>query len=187
MRWEFENTRQGEKVRSKEPEVSTEHSRQEPGSYKEKKMGAGGAKGTEENLTMQEKIKRGRLPVSDLIGFRITQAAGGRAVADFEAGPQHANLNGTLHGGILCDVSDAAMGLAFATTVEGGDTFTTIELKINYFRPVWKARLRAEARVVRRGKTVGYIECDITDEQGRLVAKASSTCMVLEGKRAAGR
>jgi uncharacterized protein (TIGR00369 family) len=150
-------------------------------------MGADGAMSTEEKLTMQEKVARGRLPVAELVGFRITEAAGGRAVADFEAGPQHANLNGTLHGGILCDISDAAMGLAFATTIVGDQTFTTIELKINYFRPVWKARLRAEARVVRRGKTVGYIECDITDEAGRLVAKASSTCMVLEGNRAAGR
>jgi uncharacterized protein (TIGR00369 family) len=150
-------------------------------------MSADGIKSADANLTMHEKVARGRLPVAELIGFRITEAAGGRAVADFEAGPQHANLNGTLHGGILCDVSDAAMGLAFATTVVGDQTFTTIELKINYFRPVWKARLRAEARVVRRGKTVGYIECDVTDEAGRLVAKASSTCMVLEGNRAAGR
>ena len=136
---------------------------------------------------MKEKVARGRLPVAELIGFRITEASGGHARAEFDAGPQHANLNGTLHGGILCDVSDAAMGLAFATTVEDDQTFTTIELKINYFRPVWRAHLRAEARVLRRGKTVGYIECDVTDEEGRLVAKASSTCMVLEGKRAAGR
>jgi uncharacterized protein (TIGR00369 family) len=157
------------------------------GKHEEKKMGAAGAKSTEEKMTMQERVKRGRLPVAELVGFRITEAAGGRAVADFEAGPQHANLNGTLHGGILCDVSDAAMGLAFATTIEGEQSFTTIELKINYFRPVWKARLRAEARVVRRGKTVGYVECDVTDDAGRLVAKASSTCMVLEGNRAAGR
>ena len=150
-------------------------------------MGADGAKSIDENLTMREKVARGRLPVAELVGFRITEAADGRAVADFEAGPQHANLNGTLHGGILCDVSDAAMGLAFATTIEGEQSFTTIELKINYFRPVWKARLRAEARVVRRGKTVGYVECDVIDEAGRLVAKASSTCMVLDGNRAAGR
>src|SRR6266404_7246093 len=102
------------------------------------KMGDDGTKSAEEKMTMQEKIARGRLPVAELIGFRITEAAGGRAVADFQAGPQHANLNGTLHGGILCDVSDAAMGLAFASTVEGDDSFTTIELKINYFRPVWK-------------------------------------------------
>jgi len=63
----------------------------------------------------------------------------------------------------------------------------TIELKINFFRPVWETRLRAEGKVLRRGSTIGYIECEITDESGRLVAKASSTCMALRGERARGR
>jgi acyl-coenzyme A thioesterase PaaI-like protein len=52
---------------------------------------------------------------------------------------------------------------------------------------VWEARLRAEGKVVRRGSTVGYVECEITDESGRLVAKAASTCMALRGERARGR
>jgi hypothetical protein len=63
----------------------------------------------------------------------------------------------------------------------------TVELKINFFRPVWETRLRAEGKVLRRGSTIGYIECEITDESGRLVAKASSTCMALRGERARGR
>jgi len=61
---------------------------------------------------------------------------------------------GTLHGGILCDIADAAMGMAFASTLAPGESFTTIELKINFFRPVWEARLQAEGRVVRRGSTI---------------------------------
>jgi len=93
---------------------------------------------------------------------------------------------GTLHGGILCDIADAAMGIAFASTLGPGESFTTIELKINFFRPVWEARLRAEGKVVRRGSTIGYIECEIKDEGGWLVAKASSTCMALKGDRAKG-
>jgi len=60
-------------------------------------------------------------------------------------------------------------------------------MKINFFRPVWKAQLRAEAKMVQRGKTIGYLECDVTDEGGRLIAKASSTCLVLRGEKAAGR
>jgi uncharacterized protein (TIGR00369 family) len=94
---------------------------------------------------------------------------------------------GTLHGGILCDIADAAMGMAFANTLAPDESFTTIELKINFFRPVWDAQLRAEGNVVRRGSTTGYIECDIADEGGRLIAKASSTCMALRGGRAKGR
>jgi uncharacterized protein (TIGR00369 family) len=108
-------------------------------------------------------------------------------VATLTTGPQHANPMGTLHGGILCDIADAAMGVAFASTLKAGQSFTTIELKINFFRPVWEAQLKAEAKVVRRGSTIGYVECEVTDEQGHLVAKAASTCMVLDGKNAQGR
>jgi len=94
---------------------------------------------------------------------------------------------GTLHGGILCDIGDAAMGMAFASTLAPEETFTTVELKINFFRPVWEANLKAEGRVVRRGRSLGYVECEITDEGGQLIAKASSTCMALRGEHAKGR
>jgi uncharacterized protein (TIGR00369 family) len=125
--------------------------------------------------------------VARLIGFEVKEFADGRAVVTLAAGPQHANPMGTLHGGILCDIADAAMGIAFASTLAPDESFTTIELKINFFRPVWTALLKAEGKVVRRGSTVGYIECEITDEKERLVAKAASTCMVLRGDTAKGR
>jgi uncharacterized protein (TIGR00369 family) len=69
----------------------------------------------------------------------------------------------------------------------GGESFTTVELKINFFRPVWEARLTAEGRVVQRGRTMGYVECEITDEENRLVAKAAYTCTVLRDQKAVGR
>jgi len=94
---------------------------------------------------------------------------------------------GTVHGGVLCDIADAAMGFAFATTLAEGESFTTIELKINYLRPVWKARLRATGRIVKRGRKIGLVDCDVADENGALVARASSTCMVLSGEDARGR
>ena len=127
------------------------------------------------------------VPVGQLIGFEAKEIADGRAIVILAAGKQHANPMGTLHGGILCDIADAAMGMAFASTLAPEESFTTIELKINFFRPVWEARLRAEGKVVRRGSTVGYVECEITDENGKLVAKAASTCMALKGERAKGR
>jgi uncharacterized protein (TIGR00369 family) len=127
------------------------------------------------------------MPVGKLIGFELVEIGDGRAVVTLVAGPQHTNPMGTLHGGILCDIADAAMGIAFNSTLAATESFTTVELKINFFRPVWQAELRAEGKVVRRGKTVGYVECEITDEKGRAVAKASSTCLVLRGKEAEGR
>jgi uncharacterized protein (TIGR00369 family) len=126
-------------------------------------------------------------PVGRLIGFRVTEVERGRAVFELDAGPQHTNPMGTLHGGILCDLADAAMGIAYASTLEEGESFTTLELKINFLKPVWRARLTAVGRIVKRGKTVGMTECDVTDEEGSLVARASSTCMTLAGKMAEGR
>ena len=126
-------------------------------------------------------------PIARLIGFRAVSAGEGRAVFEMDADERHWNPMGTLHGGILCDIADAAMGFAYATKLGEGETFTTIELKINYLRPVWKAHLRAAARIVKKGRKVGLVECDVTDEQGNLVARASCTCMTLTGEDARGR
>jgi uncharacterized protein (TIGR00369 family) len=91
---------------------------------------------------------------------------------------------GTLHGGVVCDLGDAAMGFAMATTLEEDESFTTIELKANFVKPVWKARLRAAARVVKRTRLLGLVDCDVIDEKDSLVARLSSTCLVLRGEQA---
>jgi uncharacterized protein (TIGR00369 family) len=145
---------------------------------------------TQENPLRPDFIERAKandVPVARLIGFEASEVADGHAMVTLSAGPQHANPMGTLHGGILCDIADAAMGMAFASTLAPEESFTTVELKINFFRPVWQARLKAEGTVVQRGRTIGYVECVITDEENRVVAKAASTCMVLRGQKAAGR
>lgn len=126
-------------------------------------------------------------PVGKLIGFRPTSIEPGKAVFELEAGPQHANPMGTLHGGVVCDVADAAMGTAYASTLGEGESFTTLELKINFLRPFWTGLLVATGRVVKSGRTIGLTECDVTDAQGRLVARAMSTCMTLRGEPSEGR
>jgi uncharacterized protein (TIGR00369 family) len=126
-------------------------------------------------------------PIGKLLGLKIISSGAGRATVEFEASSRYANPMGTLHGGVLCDLADAAMGVAYRSTLAETETFTTIELKINFLRPVWDAKLRAQARMVRAGKVVGLVECDIFDERQRLVARASSTCMTLQGRLAEGR
>jgi uncharacterized protein (TIGR00369 family) len=133
------------------------------------------------------RAKANDVPVAHLIGFEAKEIGDGRATVTLTAGPQHANPMGTLHGGILCDIADAAMGIAFASTLTPEESFTTVELKINFFRPVREACLKAQGKVVRRGRSLGYVECEITDERGQLVAKASSTCLALRGEHAKGR
>jgi uncharacterized protein (TIGR00369 family) len=129
-----------------------------------------------------ERMLTSKVPIAELLGFRVDEIGGGRAVGSLRSGPQHANPMGTLHGGVLCDLADAAMGVAFATTLAPGESFTTTALSINFFRPVWQTLLRAEAHVVNRGKNVGYVECEVTDQDGKRVAKANSTCFVLRGE-----
>ncbi len=133
-------------------------------------------------LEQGQKVLRGELtapPIARLLGFVMKLLEPGHAVFEMEVDERHHNPMGTLHGGIYCDLADAAMGLAYAATLGEGETFTTIELKINFLRAVRKATLTAEARVVRAGSTVGYVECDVKDAKGKLVARAASTCMKL--------
>ena len=117
--------------------------------------------------------------VSKLIGFELKHIEEGKAVSEMQTGPQHANFNGSLHGGIMCDIMDAAMGLACGSTMEDTQRFKTTELKINYFRPVWNSKVTATACVVNRGKTLCYTECELKNEEGKLIAKANSTLMLL--------
>jgi uncharacterized protein (TIGR00369 family) len=122
-------------------------------------------------------------PIGRLLGFVLKAVEPGRTVFEMEADDRHHNPMGTLHGGIYCDLADAAMGYAYASTLGEGETSTTVELKINFFRPVRKGKLIAEARVLRAGANLGYVECDVKDGDGKLLARAASTCMKLRADR----
>jgi uncharacterized protein (TIGR00369 family) len=137
-------------------------------------------------LEHSEAIIRGDAPpppIARLIGFDLISVKPGEGVVEFQATEAHANPMGTLHGGVLCDIADIAMGVAYSSNLDEGESFTTLELKINFLKPVWKARLIAVGRVVKQGRTVGMVECDITDDKGSLVARATSTCMTLRGNK----
>jgi uncharacterized protein (TIGR00369 family) len=136
------------------------------------------------------KFQSGELPsgpISELLGLEIAAVEHGRLVLEMESGPEFANPMGTLHGGIITALADSAMGLAYASTLGEAESFTTLELKINFLKPVWSGRLTAEARLKKGGSTVGLVECDVRDAGGSLVAYAVSTCMTLRGEKAAGR
>jgi uncharacterized protein (TIGR00369 family) len=137
-------------------------------------------------LQSAEMMLRGEIsppPIARLLGFALKAVESGRAVVEMEVDERHHNPMGTLHGGIYCDLADAAMGYAYAATLGEGETFTTVELKINFFRPMRHGKLTAEAKVIKAGSTLGYVECDVKDQDGRLVAKAASTCMKLREAR----
>jgi uncharacterized protein (TIGR00369 family) len=126
-------------------------------------------------------------PIAQLLGLRLISVDDGLAVMEMDAEPRHANPMETLHGGVLCDIADLAMGTALYTTLLEGETFTTLELKMNFTKPVWTGKLTARARVKKGGRTTALLECEVSDEGGSLVGFATSTCLVLRGEAATGR
>lgn len=127
-------------------------------------------------------------PVAKTLGFDLVEVDDGYAVIEMNIDPEKfGNPMMTIHGGILCDIADAAIGTALATTLEEGESYTSVDLKINFFRPVWKEKLRAVAKVVQRGKTINFYTCDILRPDGKLVATVSSTLMILRNEKAKGR
>jgi uncharacterized protein (TIGR00369 family) len=122
-------------------------------------------------------------PVAELLGLRLVSVADGEVVFELDVRPEHANPMGTIQGGVICALADAAMGLAYASRLEDGESFTTLELKTNYLRQVRDGTLVAIGRVVHAGRTIGLTSCDVVDGEGRKVAHATSTCMTLRDPR----
>jgi uncharacterized protein (TIGR00369 family) len=127
-------------------------------------------------------------PISRTLGFEMVDIAPGRGVMEMQTDPAvHGNPMGTIHGGVLADIADAAIGCAHAATLEENESFTTVDLRINFFRPVWKEKIRASAKVVQLGKTISYYTCDVTRADGKLVATVTSSVMTLRGEKSVGR
>jgi uncharacterized protein (TIGR00369 family) len=126
-------------------------------------------------------------PIMKFLGMRVELREAGKSIVAYDAQPEHANPMRTLHGGIISAVADAAMGIALVGTLEEGESFTTLEMKTNYMRPVWSGTLKFEGRIIDRGRTIALLECVTKDDRERIVAHSTSTCMVLRGDKAAGR
>jgi uncharacterized protein (TIGR00369 family) len=117
-------------------------------------------------------------PITKFLEVRPVSLGEGEARIEMTVGNHLHNAMGTVHGGILCDLADVAMGAALATLTAEGESFSTLELQMSYFLPVTEGRLSAQARVIRRGRATAHLECALEDGEGRLVARASSVCAI---------
>lgn len=126
-------------------------------------------------------------PIAKTLGFSLTHIQPGTATIEIDVDERFWNPMGTLHGGILVDIADAAMGLAYAAALEDHESFTTLELKINYLRPFKEGHLKAVAKTVQHGRTVGIMDCDVFDDRGKVIARSSSTCLTLREEQTKGR
>jgi uncharacterized protein (TIGR00369 family) len=127
-------------------------------------------------------------PIAKTIGFEVVDIGQASATMRMKTDPAiHGNPMGTVHGGVLCDIADAAIGTAHGTTLAEDESFTSIDLKINFFRPVWKDEIQATAKAIQVGRTISFYSCDITRSDGKLVATVTSSVMTLRGEQAKGR
>ncbi len=121
-------------------------------------------------------------PMSQFSGFDLVELGDGAAIFEMKAAEGPDEAVGSLHGGILCDLSDAAMGCAFASTLPDHVSYTMVELKLNFFKPIWTTKLRAVGKVTKREDAMGLVECQVYDSKDSLVAHATGTCMIVTGE-----
>jgi uncharacterized protein (TIGR00369 family) len=134
-------------------------------------------------LAFLEAMCAGRLPpppIAMLFGMHLREARPGEAV--FECTPDESMFNpiGLIHGGLVCTLTDSAAGCAVQTTLDAGFGFTSIDITVNYLRPVTldSGTLRAAGRVVKPGRRVAFAAAEVHDHSGRLVATATSNCLI---------
>jgi uncharacterized protein (TIGR00369 family) len=126
--------------------------------------------------------------ISRLLSFRITAIDEASATLELDADAAlHGNQQGTVHGGLLCELADAAIGTAHSTLMQEGESFTSIDLKATFLRPVWQERLQARAWATHRGRSISHYRCEIQREDGKMIATVESAVMTLKGDRAQGR
>lgn len=137
---------------------------------------------TPQELARYEEIKRQRTlgsPYYQLLGMELLELGHGTCRFRLKAGEKLHNLGGVVHGGALASVADAAMGVSLATLTDPRiERPVTVELKINFIAPVVEGELEARGRIVQRGRTVAVGEAEVTDTDGRLVAKAMGTFVI---------
>lgn len=122
------------------------------------------------------------------LGFRLIEVDLAYAKLELDTNlKKHGNQLGITHGGIVCEMADAAIGTAHTTVLAEGESLATVELKVNFFRPVGETRMTATARRVNAGRTLSYYVCEVCNEAGKLVASVNSTVMTLRGEQAVRR
>jgi len=118
---------------------------------------------------------------SELLGFDVESVQEGRAIFRLDVRPRHKQIHGVVHGGILAALADTAAAIAAYTVIPRGVEIATLELKINYMEPVPGGRVKADARVLRKGRNFIVTESEIFNEDGSLAAKSLLTFSAARG------
>lgn len=122
-------------------------------------------------------------PIGQTVGMRLVEVEEGRAVFALEPAEYHYNPIGSVHGGIAATLLDSAMGCSVNTLLPRGVGYTTLELKVNYIRPltIGVGEVRAEGKVIHLGGRIATAEGRVVDAAGKLYAHATTTCLIMRG------
>lgn len=116
-----------------------------------------------------------------LLGMKLRELEEGRALFSLSVLEEYSNAGGMVHGGVLASLADASMAAALATLIDlDREAIATVEMKINYMYPVTGGDLISEGKVVQRGRSLAVAEACLTNDEGRMVAKAMATFAVRE-------
>lgn len=142
---------------------------------------------SQDGLAVLRAIIAGELPqapISETLGFKILEAEPERVVFAGTPLARHYNPFGSVHAGFAATLLDSAVFCSIVTTFAAGESGTTLELKLNLVRPITKETglLRAEGRVIHRGRTMATAEGHLRDKGGKLYAHATTTCMIFPAK-----
>jgi uncharacterized protein (TIGR00369 family) len=135
-------------------------------------------KGLREKVVEAWKSGRAPSPATEALGITIVRLSKGHALLKMDVDNHLHNLSGTMHGGIMGDIADAAMGIALATTLAPEEDFTTIEFKMSFLRPHIKGILKAEGILAKRGRRIAFTEAVLTNSKREMIAKSSGTCLL---------
>lgn len=122
-------------------------------------------------------------PIALLMNMSIAEVDEGRIVFSAEPEEYHYNPIGTVHGGLAATLLDSAMACAIHTTLPAGTGYTTLEIKVNYLRPMTRQTgiVYCEGKVIHVGGRVATSEGRLTDATGKLYAHGTTTCMIMRG------
>jgi uncharacterized protein (TIGR00369 family) len=127
---------------------------------------------------VRERFERSRFHTS-FLGARLGRVSRGEVDVELDVGPQHLNLFGTMHGGLIATLADTATGLAMLTALEVGTTHLTTSLSVTFLAPGRAGVVTSRGRVLKHGRRFGYAEADVVNEAGDLLARATATFTIL--------
>ena len=120
------------------------------------------------------------VPIGETLGFRLVEVEKGRVLLLGNPDTRSYNLVGTVHGGWGAAILDSALALSTFSTIEADQAFTTVDIRVNYLRPltVETGEVRAEGRVIQGGRRLAYCEAKLTDKDGKLICHGTGSCLI---------